>query len=167
MFVPDTPVLEIFVRGTVTYLALFAMLRFFLKRLSGAVSMSDLLVIVLIADASQNAMAGNYQSLPDGLLLVATIIGWSYAIDWLGFHVPAIQHFFFPPALQLVKDGELLRRNMRRELITMDELMSQLRQQGIGDLSEVKEAFVEGDGRISVVPFEPVAPGEGGRDEDF
>jgi uncharacterized membrane protein YcaP (DUF421 family) len=51
----------------------------------------------------------------------------------------------------LVKNGQLLRRNMRRELITEDELLSKLRQQGVDDLSEVKEAFMEGDGQISVV----------------
>jgi uncharacterized membrane protein YcaP (DUF421 family) len=46
---------------------------------------TDLLVIVLIADAAQNGMAGEYRSLTDGLLLVATIVAWSYALNWLAF----------------------------------------------------------------------------------
>ncbi|MEW6268832.1 MAG: YetF domain-containing protein [Thermodesulfobacteriota bacterium] len=49
-------------------------------------------------------------------------------------------------------NGVLQRANMRRELITEDELMSQLRQHGIGDLSEVETACIEGDGRVSVIP---------------
>jgi uncharacterized membrane protein YcaP (DUF421 family) len=48
----------------------------------------------------------------------------------------------------------MMRRNMKRELITEEELMSQLRQQGVGDLSEVEQACVEGDGHISVIKRE-------------
>ncbi len=147
----DTPILEIIVRGSITYLALFAMLRFVLKREAGAVGITDLLVIVLIADAAQNAMAADYKSITDGLILVATIIFWSFALDWLGYHVPAIERFVRPPPLSLVKDGQMIRLNMRKELITENELMSMLRQQGIEKLDEVKKAYMEGDGRISIV----------------
>ena len=66
VFVPDTPLLEIFVRGTIVYLAIFALLRFVLTRQSGNLGVTDLLVIVLIADAAQNAMASEYKSVPDG-----------------------------------------------------------------------------------------------------
>lgn len=151
---PDTPPLEIFVRGSLVYIALFALLRVVLKRQSGTLGVGDLLVIVLIADASQNAMAGDYTSVPDGVLLVATIVGWSYAIDWLGYHVPPLQRLLFPPPLLLVKDGHMLRRHMRQELITEGELMAQLRMQGVERIDEVKRAFMEGDGRISVVTYE-------------
>lgn len=151
VFMLDTPIAEIFVRGSLTYLALFAILRFVLKREAGAVGITDLLVVVLIADAAQNAMADDYHSITDGILLVATIIFWSFALDWLGYHVPALQRFLRPPPLTLVRDGRMLRPNMRRELITEEELMSQLRQQGVDDLGEVKIACMEGDGRISVI----------------
>lgn len=151
IFVPDTPLLEILIRGTLTYLALFTLLRLVLKRQSSAMGITDLLVVVLIADAAQNAMADDYTSIADGVLLVATIIFWAYALDWLGYRFPRFQRFLRPPALPLVKDGRMLRHNMRRELITEGELLSQLREQGIGDVSEVREAFMEGDGRISVL----------------
>src|SRR5207247_1205890 len=77
VFLPDTSLVEIFVRGTITYFALFALLRY-LRREAGTVGLSDLLVLVLIADAAQNAMAANYNSLTDGIFLVFTIIAWSY-----------------------------------------------------------------------------------------
>ena len=153
ILVPDTPLLEIFVRGTVVYLGLFVMLRV-LRRQSSSVGIGDMLVLVLIADAAQNAMAADYHSVPDGLLLVATIIGWSYALDWLGYHVPSVQRFIYPPPLPLVRDGKLLRRNMRQELITEQELMSQLRQNGIESLDQVERAYMEGDGQISFVKRE-------------
>jgi uncharacterized membrane protein YcaP (DUF421 family) len=151
ILVPDTPLLEIFIRGTLVYLGLFAMLRVVLKRQSGTVGETDLLVVVLIADASQNAMAGAYTSVPDGLLLVATILFWSYALEWLGYRFPRIRRLLRPPPLPLVKDGQMLRRNMRQELMSPDELMSLLRQQGFEDLSQVKEACMEANGRLSVV----------------
>lgn len=154
VFKPDTSPLEIFLRGTVVYLALFTMLRVVLRREAGTVGTSDLLVVVLIADAAQNAMAGNYNSVPDGLLLVATIVFWSFALDWLGYHVPWLGRFLRPPALLLVRDGRLIRRNLRRELITEDELLSELRQQGIHDLGCVEKAFIEGDGQFSVIQRE-------------
>src|SRR5262245_18723861 len=96
--------------------------------------MADLLVVVLIADAAQNAMSANYVSVPDGILLVATIVSWSYCLDWLGCRFPRLQRFLRPPPLPLVRDGRLLRHNLRRELVSEEELMSQLREQGVEDL---------------------------------
>jgi len=152
LFVADMHPLEIFVRGTVVYVVLFLLLRLALKRQSGAVGMTDLLVVILIADAAQNAMAGDYHSITDGILLVATILGWAYAIDWLGYHVPMIERVVHPPALPLVDDGRLLRANMRSELITYAELMAQLRAQGIEDVSRVHRAYLEGNGELTVIP---------------
>lgn len=150
-FLPETPLLEIFLRGTVVYLVLFGVLRVVMRREAGAVGITDLLVVVLLADAAQNAMADDYTSIPDGVLLVATIVFWSHTLNWLGFRYPLIQRFVHPAPLKLVEDGRLLRRNMRRELVTEDEILSQIRLQGINDLQEVEEAYMEGDGRISVV----------------
>ncbi|MBX6316176.1 MAG: DUF421 domain-containing protein [Isosphaeraceae bacterium] len=152
IFGRDIPLLEIFIRGSLVYLSLLVLLRIVLKRQSGMVGIQDLLVAVLIADAAQNAMAGDYHSIPDGILLVATILFWCYTLDWLGYRFPLIQRLLRPPPLPLVENGHLLRRNMRLELITEEELMSMLRQQGIEDLNEVKSACMEGDGRLSVIP---------------
>jgi uncharacterized membrane protein YcaP (DUF421 family) len=151
LFALRTPVLEILVRGTVTYLALFAMLRFLLKRESGTTGVTDLLVLVLIADAAQNAMAGQYTTITDGLLLVAVIISWSFLLDFIAYHVPAAARLIRPRALVLVRDGRILERNMRRELVTEEELRSLLREQGIDNLTRVREARMEPDGQISVI----------------
>jgi uncharacterized membrane protein YcaP (DUF421 family) len=154
VFIPQTPLLEIVVRGTIVYFAIFALLRFVLKRQSGSVGVTDLLVVVLIADAAQNAMAGTYKSVPDGILLVSTIVFWSWFIDLVGDHIPAVGRVVHPQPLPLVRDGKLLRRNMRKELISEGELMSQLREQGVDDVRKVRRAYEEGDGRISVMTYE-------------
>jgi uncharacterized membrane protein YcaP (DUF421 family) len=154
IFVPDTPFLEIIVRGSVMYLALTILLRIVLKRQTGTLGMTDLLLITLLADASQNAMAGEYRSLPDGIVLVATIIFWNYFFDWLTVKSEWFERLIEPPPLPLVKRGKLLRRNMRRELITEAELLGKLREQGVEDLSKVKLANIESDGQISLIQYE-------------
>jgi len=154
VLLPATPVAEIVVRGTLTYLALFFILRVVLKRETGQVGMTDLLVVVLLADAAQNALADNYRSVPDGVLLVATIVFWNHALNWLGYRFPRIERLVHPPPLLLVKEGRILHRNMRQEMLTESELMGFLRQQGVEDIQQVKEAHMEGDGRISVIPYD-------------
>ncbi len=151
LFVPQAPLAGVIVRGTLTYVMLFLILRFLLKRQTGVIGIADLLVIVLIADAAQNAMAAEYKSITEGALLILTIVFWNYALDWLGYRFPAFQRLVRPPPLPLIKDGQMLFRNMRQEKITQEELNSQLRQQGIESCHEVKEAFIEGDGRISII----------------
>lgn len=151
VFLPGTPILEIVVRGSIMYLALFWLMRGILKRVASSISMADLLMVVVIADAAQNGMAADYQSVGDGIVLVITIIFWNYTLDWVGYHFPSFERFVHPPPLPLVKDGNMLRRNMRRELITEGELMSQIHEQGLSDLSQVQAAHMEGDGRISVI----------------
>jgi uncharacterized membrane protein YcaP (DUF421 family) len=154
LFSFDVPVFEILLRGSVMYISLFVLLRVVLKRQAGSLGMTDLLLITLIADASQNALAGEYKSIPSGIILVSTIIFWSYAFDWLSYKLPWFGRLIEPPALPLIKDGKWLRKNMRRELITEEELMSQLREQGLDDVGKVKEAYMESDGHISVVQQE-------------
>ena len=154
IFLLDVPVSEIILRGSSIYISLFILLRVVLRRQAGSLGMTDLILVTLIADASQNAMAGEYRSVPAGIILVATIIFWSYAFDWLSYRFPWFNRLIEPPPLPLVKAGKLLRRNMRRELISEEELLSQLREQGVDDLGKVKEAFMEPDGHISVVARE-------------
>lgn len=150
VFVPTVSLLEIVLRGTLVYLLLFFLMRV-LRREAGALGISDLLVVVLIADAAQNAMSSEYKSVTEGAVLVGTIIAWDYSLDWLGYRFPAFGRLLRPAPLPLVKDGSALRRNMRKEMISMDELMSQLREQGVEHISEVKRCYLEGDGHISVI----------------
>ena len=150
LFVPTVPLGEIVLRGTLVYLGLFLMLRV-LRREAGDLGISDLLVVVLIADASQNAMASEYRSITEGLVLVATIAFWDYFLDWLGYRFAAVERLLRPAPLLLVKNGRMLKRNMKRELIRDDELMAQLREQGITTLDEVRQCYLEGDGHVSVI----------------
>ena len=154
LFTLDVPLFEIILRGSVIYISLFILLRVVLKRQAGSLGMTDLLLITLIADASQNAMAGEYRSITAGIVLVCTIIFWTYTFDWLSYKYPWFNRLTEPQPLPLIKEGRLLRKNMRRELITEEELMGQLREQGLDNVGKVKEAYMESDGHISIVEQE-------------
>lgn len=158
MFVPTYSIVEIVVRGMLTYFALFAIMRFLLKRQTGAVGIADLLVVVLIADAAQNAMGSEYRSITEGMLLVLTIVACDYALDWAEYRFSWLRSLTRPSSLVLVRGGRLLRRNMAQEMITEDELLAELRKDGIDNLNEVAEARMEGDGKISVLKTEERKP---------
>lgn len=142
---------ELMARGTLTYWFLFAVFRFVLRRDVGSVGLADVLLLVIIADASQNAMSGGYESLSDGAILVGTIVGWNYLLDWGAFRFKAVRRFAEPAALVLVRDGRVNHRNLRREFISMPELMAQLRINGVDDVAKVRRACMESDGQISVI----------------
>ena len=153
IFQPSVHVLEIVVRGTLVYLTLFIFMRLTLRRVGGSFGLADILMVALVAAAVQNALARDHTAITDGLILVMTITFWSYTLDWLGHRFPRFQRFYHPPALLLIKNGRLIRRNMRQELITENELMARLRRHGITHFDEIKEAYMEGDGNITVVPI--------------
>ena len=142
---------ELVVRGTVMYWFLFMLLRFVLRRDIGSIGVADVLLLVVIADAAQNAMSGGYESVTDGVILVATIAGWNWLLDMAAYRFPAIRRVLEAQPLPLVRNGKLLHRNLRREFITKDELMAKLREQGIDKLEDVKAATMESDGEISAI----------------
>ena len=144
---------ELILRGSLIYWFLFLLLRFVLRRDSGSIGIADILMIVLIADAAQNGMAGEYKSVGEAFVLIGTIAGWNYWMDWMSFRFPRFARFTEAPPVILVRHGRLVKRNLRREMITEEELTSQLRQNGVEALNEVKRAMLEPDGNLSVIRY--------------
>jgi uncharacterized membrane protein YcaP (DUF421 family) len=151
LFAVHVPALELVVRGTLVYWLLFLIFRFLLRRDVGAVGIADILLLVIVADAAQNAMSGGYDTFAEGAILVLTIVGWNWLLDFLSYHFAVVRRFASPGRLTLVQSGKPLSRNLRREFITLEELREKLREQGIERLADVKVAYLEGDGQISVI----------------
>jgi uncharacterized membrane protein YcaP (DUF421 family) len=151
LFSFSLPVAEIVIRGSAMYWFLFLVFRFAVRRELGGIGVGDILIMVIVADASQNAMAGEYKSISDGFLLVGTLIGWNVLLDWLSFRYPALRSFAKPASLLMIENGRLLTQNMRREFISEDELWGKLREAGVESLDQVRKAYVESDGQISVI----------------
>lgn len=149
MFSLDVSFFDLFIRGTLMYFFLFLVIQTMNRSQSGKMSNSNLLLIVLIADIAQNGIAGNYNSLTSGVILVLTVYFWSFAFNWLGYHFPFFQNLLTPPPIVLVRDGQIITENMRRALVTLNELHEQMRIEGIEDIKKIKLASIEADGSTS------------------
>src|SRR5215510_7629107 len=153
LFIFTVSPLELFIRGTVVYLLVFTLMRVF-RREPGTVGIADLLMVVLIADASQNAMSAEYRSVLDGIVLILTIVFWNYALDVLTSRFRFIERFTHPAPIPLVRNGEVIPKNMRKQFVTHEQLMSLLREHGIDAVADVKAAYIEGSGHSSVIPMD-------------
>ncbi|HKO56524.1 MAG TPA: YetF domain-containing protein [Thermoanaerobaculia bacterium] len=156
--------LEIIVRGSIIYLVLFFVLVKF-RRPAGGLGVGDLLLLVLIADAAQNAMSADYKSVPDGLILIGTLLFWNLFIDWLAVRWKWLDAKLHPKPLPLARDGEMIEENMRRRWVTPAELEGRIREHGMEEVGDVKVAYMEGDGKISIIGFDP-SDGENGDEDD-
>ncbi len=153
LFVPTASVLEMVIRGTLMFFAIFALLRVF-RRPAGALGVADLLVIVIIADAGSNGMTGEGFSITEAVVVISVIVAWNWIFDWIGSKSKLAGRILESQPMRLISNGRVLRKNLESEMITEDELMAQLRMNGIDDPAEVKTATLESNGEISVIAFD-------------
>ncbi|NYT23544.1 DUF421 domain-containing protein [Alcaligenaceae bacterium] len=142
--------LELIIRGTLMYWFIFVALRMAGRRDLGSLGISSILLLVLISEAASNGMSANYQSVGEGMVLVGTLFFWSVFVDRVNYFFPAMRGLLSPERICLVRDGVMQKRSMRREYITESELMAELRLKGINDLAEVRRAYIEETGEVSV-----------------
>jgi uncharacterized membrane protein YcaP (DUF421 family) len=143
--------LEIVVRGSLMYWFLFVIFRFILRRNAGSTGITDILFVVVLGDASQNAMIGNGQTVADGATLIAVLVIWNYLLDYLSSRFHAVARLTDAPPVVMIRNGRLLGRNMRREYITEEEIQAKLRSADVDRIEDVKAMYLESDGSFSVL----------------
>jgi uncharacterized membrane protein YcaP (DUF421 family) len=165
VFVPDISLFESFLRGTVVYFAVLVLVRLVPKRQIGSVGLTDVLLLVLVSECVSQALSAKSHSVANGAVAVATLLFWDYVLDWAGFKSRWVRRALEHDAVPLIRDGRLLENQLKEEHITKDELLTQLRLQGVDEMSRVKAATLESSGEVSVVrraefesPDEPAAP---------
>ncbi len=151
LFYIEVPVLELVLRGALLYIGILLLLRLLPRRTGGEMAIMDLIFVLLVAEAATHSLGG-YHSVAEGFVVIGTLVACNYGVNVLSYYVPAVERLLAAPAIQIIKNGNLLRRNMRREYLTEEELHDHLRLKGIEDVADVKAAFIESDGKISVVP---------------
>jgi uncharacterized membrane protein YcaP (DUF421 family) len=157
LFQPGTPLWEIALRSAVVYLAILLGLRIFGKRQLGQMSVGDLVLILLIANAVQNAMVGPDVSLIGGLTAALVLLVMNFVVVRVLGSTAFGERLLEGSATLLVKDGRILDAGLRREGIARDEVETAIREHGIADESGVRAAYLEPDGTISVIPIEVAA----------
>lgn len=152
---PAVSVLELVVRGIVVYVALLLALRIFGKREVGQFTIYDLVFVLLVANALQPAMTGPDTSLVGGLVLIAALVIANAVVARLD-QVPAVHRLFTPAPAVIIKDGDYVAGEMKREGVTEDEIEMAIREHGLTGAKDVKLAVLEADGTISVVPKDSI-----------
>lgn len=152
ILLPSEPMVELIVRGSVTFLLLLFLLRLVGQRESGGLGITDLLVVVLMANATSAGMTGNTDTIADGLVLAATMLFWSVILDAVAYRWPTVAHFVKARPRPLILDGRLDHRVMRREFITEEEVFTQLRLHGYSEPRLIARAYLEPNGMISIIP---------------
>jgi uncharacterized membrane protein YcaP (DUF421 family) len=139
-------------KTAVIYFFLVAGLRLMGKRELGQMTIYDLVLIIVLANAVQNAMVGNDTTLAGGLIAATTLLVLNRLFAILMTRSPAVERFMVGEPVLIVNDGELLADRMARESITHEQVMAALREHGLNRLEDVHMAVLEVDGTISVVP---------------
>lgn len=147
---------DIILRTTSVYFFLLVGLRLAGKREIGQMTLFDLIVILVISNAVQNAMVGPDTSLTGGLVSAATLLTINFVVSWLRYRFKFIRYWVEGAPTLLIEDGAFLKENMQREYLAEDELLMAMREHGVDRLDQVAKAMLEVDGSISIVPKEGV-----------
>ncbi len=144
------PVLDIIFRTVVVYLLIVIGIRLFGKREISQLSIIDLVFILLISNAVQNAMVGPSASLQSGIIAALTLFAMNFIFRLLT-HSKRLEKIIEGQPLMLIYKGKIMRKHLDKSGVTDEELMQALREHGVEKKSEVDVAVLEIDGNISVI----------------
>lgn len=148
----DTPLWEIALRGSAVYLATSAIMRLIPKRQTGNVSPNDLIALVIVGALAADAIIGDTKGALEILLLLTVVLLWDYLFNVLEFHFPRFRRIAQDSPTLLIHEGRVLEASLRKEKLTREELEANLRKRGVDGIDRVRQAILEVDGRISVIP---------------
>ena len=151
MFALRNPLLDIVVRTATVYLVLLVLLRITGKRQVGQLTPFDLLLLLLLANAVQNAMTGTDTSVPGGLIAAGTLFVVNMVVAWVTRRSRGAANLVEGTPTLLIRHGEILKQNLNSEGITQEDLIRALREHGLEQVNMVRAAILEVDGTISVM----------------
>ncbi|MEJ2791443.1 MULTISPECIES: YetF domain-containing protein [unclassified Pseudoxanthomonas] len=138
-------------RACVVYFILLAMLRVSGKRSMGQFTPFDILLVVLLGNAVQNALLGADTSVGGGLLLAATLIALNWIVGLVSARSPKVERWVEGAPVLLARDGQVYRDVLRRELISREDFEKAMREAGCLDMADIRLAVLENNGHITVV----------------
>lgn len=154
MTIPDlgSDLLSVALRTAIVYVVLVTFFRVVGKREAGQLSTLDLVVLLVISNAVQNAMVGENVTLIGGLLAAAVILFLDWSLHKLNDRFPRLREVVEGEPVLLVRDGEILDDNLSSEGLSVRELGIALRQNGLLTVAEARFVYLETNGQISVIP---------------
>ena len=143
--------MDIVLRATVIFLALYVVVRLLGKRELGQMTPFELIVLVVIGDLIQQGVTQNDFSLTGAIIAVSTIAFWALVFSWASFMWPSAERLLEGEPRVIIRDGELLEANLRRSRLTRSEIESEMRLAGIGRMEDVAWGILEPRGKISFI----------------
>lgn len=140
------------VRGAVVYVFVILLLRVTGKRQTGQLEPFDLVLLLVLSNAVQNSMNGGDNSITGGLILAATLVGLNWLTGWITFKSRKAEILIEGTPALLIHNGKVHEQALTREKLSRAELMAALRKEGFVSVKEIRAAFLESDGSISVIP---------------
>ena len=142
-----------YIRTVVLYLVLVLSIRMMGKRQIGQMEASEFVVTMLVANLASIPMQDSAIPLYSGLVPILVVLGLELVLSGLILYSVRVRQFFCGKPVILIDDGKILRENLRRTRVTLDELMGHLREKDVLDISSVQYAILETDGNLSVFPY--------------
>lgn len=139
-------------RACAVYFLLLAMIRMSGKRSMGQFTPFDMLLVVLLGNAVQNALLGQDTSVGGGLLLAATLIALNWLVGLATARSPRTERWVEGSPVLLARDGQVYRDVLRRELISHEDFEKAMREAGCLDMADIQLAVLENNGHITLVP---------------
>jgi uncharacterized membrane protein YcaP (DUF421 family) len=152
MWRTSLPLWEFVLRGVIVYVFVLVVLRLTGKRQIGQMAPFDLVLLLILSNAVQNAMNGGDNSVLAGMVSAVTLVGVNWIVGLITYKSKVAERLVEGAPELLVHNGKLAPTALSRAKLTEHELMSALRQNGCGSLLDVRAAFLENDGSISVIP---------------
>ncbi|KMM75084.1 membrane protein [Xanthomonas sp. NCPPB 1128] len=151
LFHLSMPWWEFVFRAVVVYVAVLVMVRVSGKRAMGQLTPFDMLLIVLLGNAVQNALLGEDTSLGGGLLLAATLIALNFTVGLVTSRSARVERLIEGEPVVLARDGHVFRQVLRRELVSHADFEAAMRQQGCQGIDDVRLALLETNGHITIL----------------
>jgi uncharacterized membrane protein YcaP (DUF421 family) len=148
---PQVSPLATILHATVIYLFLFLALRLLGRYELAQISPMNLLLLLIISESISNSLTQGDSSLGTAIISATTLLALTTVLSVLKYKYSFFRRLAGATSKKVIDHGTVDRRVMRRELMTWDDLMTELRENGVDDIAEVKEAYIEEDGRISVM----------------
>ena len=155
MFVLALPVLEKILRPIVVYAFLIVGLRLSGKRELAQLNPFDLVVLLTLSNTVQNAIIGDDNSVTGGIIGATSLLAINYLVVRFLYDHRKLEQFVEGRADVLVEDGKVRTQHLKRELITMEQLLAAARKQGFGDLCDVQQCVLEPGGTLTFVGKKP------------
>ena len=145
--------MEPIVRAAVIYFVLMLILRISGKRSLSSVTIFDFVLVLIIAESTQQALLGPDYSLTNAVLVISTLVGLDIGISLLTRYMPGLEKVIDSAPLLLVDDGRLLKDRMEQERIAENDILEMARKRhGLERLDQIRYAVLERGGEINIVP---------------